>query len=197
MSPEPVQALLEALCRGEQAAAEKVFLHYEPYLRQVVRRQLPAHLRTKFDSLDVVQSAWADLLSGFCEAGWRFPSAASLRAFLVRVTRNRFLDRVRQHHTALDREVPVQTPELAALASAEPRPSEQAQAEELWEKMMSLCPPEHHELLRLRRQGFSLGEIAGRTGLHEGSVRRILRALARRGAFRVPNDPPTGEGPGA
>src|SRR5690242_7408260 len=106
MSPESLQALLEALCRGDEAAAEKVFLHYEPYLRKVVRRQLPARLRTKFDSLDVVQSAWADLLYGFREAGWRFPNATSLCAFLVRVTRNRFLDRARQHHTALDREVP-------------------------------------------------------------------------------------------
>jgi RNA polymerase sigma-70 factor (ECF subfamily) len=64
-------------------------------------------------------------------------------------------------------------------ASPEPRPSEVAQAGDLWEKMLALCPPEHHELLRLRRQGLLLTEIAARTGLHEGSVRRILRQLAR------------------
>jgi DNA-binding IclR family transcriptional regulator len=32
----------------------------------------------------------------------------------------------------------------------------------------------------LTRQGFSLGEIAARTGLHESSVRRILYELARK-----------------
>jgi RNA polymerase sigma-70 factor (ECF subfamily) len=64
-------------------------------------------------------------------------------------------------------------------AAHEPRPSEVAQAGELWERMLALCPPEHHEVLRLRRQGVLLTEIASRTGLHEGSVRRILRQLAR------------------
>jgi RNA polymerase sigma-70 factor (ECF subfamily) len=45
--------------------------------------------------------------------------------------------------------------------------------------MLALCPPEHHQLLRLRQQGLTLDEIARQTGLHEGSVRRILRQLAR------------------
>ncbi len=49
----------------------------------VVRRMLPAQLRSKFDSHDVVQSVWADLLHGFRESGWRFADAAHLKAFLV------------------------------------------------------------------------------------------------------------------
>jgi RNA polymerase sigma-70 factor (ECF subfamily) len=60
------------------------------------------------------------------------------------------------------------------------RPSQVAQADELWQRMLRLCPPAHHELLRLKRQGCSLAEIAERTGLHESSVRRILYELARR-----------------
>src|SRR5436190_1174477 len=60
-----------------------------------------------------------------------------------------------------------------------PRPSEVAQANDLWDRLLALCPPEHHAILRLRRDGLPLEEIAARTGLHEGSVRRILRRLAR------------------
>jgi DNA-directed RNA polymerase specialized sigma24 family protein len=45
--------------------------------------------------------------------------------------------------------------------------------------MLAACPVEHHKLLRLRRQGLTLQEIADHLGLHEGSVRRILRRLAR------------------
>jgi RNA polymerase sigma-70 factor (ECF subfamily) len=44
--------------------------------------------------------------------------------------------------------------------------------------MLAFCPPEHHALLRLRRTGMTLVEIASRTGMHEGSIRRILRRLA-------------------
>ena len=56
-------------------------------------------------------------------------------------------------------------------------------AEELWERMLGLCPPEHHELLRLSRQGATASEIAAQVGLHEGSVRRILRELSLRLAW--------------
>jgi RNA polymerase sigma-70 factor (ECF subfamily) len=52
-------------------------------------------------------------------------------------------------------------------------------ADELWQRMLALCPPGHHQLLHLRKQGLTLDEIARRTGLHEGSVRRILRRLSR------------------
>lgn len=186
MSPdEPLHALLDQLCKGDVDVAEKVFLAYEPYLRKVVRRQLPARLRAKFDSMDVVQSVWADVLQGFRGAGWRFPSVGHLRAFLVTATRNRFIDRVRRHHTALEREHAVPMSQLAELSpSRAPAPSEEAAADDLWAKMLALCPPEHQELLRLRRQGHSLDEIAAHTGLHEGSVRRILRTLARQLAFQ-------------
>src|SRR6516164_6025286 len=95
--------LLDQLCRGDAAAAEKVFRVYEPYLRLVVRRQLSPGLRAKFDSIDVVQSVWADVLDGFRAAGWRFTDVNHLRAFLVKATRNRFIDRVRQHQKAVSR----------------------------------------------------------------------------------------------
>jgi RNA polymerase sigma-70 factor (ECF subfamily) len=181
MSAEPLDALLEQLCRGDDTAAERIFRAYEPYLRKVVRRKLPLGLRTKFDSLDVVQSIWADLLNGFRDAGWHFADANHLRAFLVKVTRNRFIDRCRRHQTALDRERPLTNlPPENVPASSLPRPSEVVQAEDLWEQLLALCPPAHHDLLRLKRQGLPLPEIAARTGLHPASVRRILRELAQR-----------------
>jgi RNA polymerase sigma factor (sigma-70 family) len=192
---DPLQDLLEELCKGDVGAAEQVFRAYEPYLRKVVRRQLPASLRPKFDSIDVVQSTWADLLEGFRDAGWKFPNVDTLRAFLIKVTRNRFIDRLRQHQAVQAHEQTVSGSELATLSSSPAAaPSEEAQADELWEKMLALCPPEHRELLRLRREGFLLREIAARTGLHEGSIRRILRTLACQLAFETGDqvDPPNG-----
>jgi RNA polymerase sigma-70 factor (ECF subfamily) len=181
MSADPLEDLLEKLTSGDTAAAEQVFRSYEPYLRMVVRRQLPGKLRAKLDSADIVQSAWVDVLDGFRKCGWRFADVAHLRAFLVKVTRNRFLERLRQHRRALDREHPPGEGGLeAVLPSGDPRPSEVAQANELWQQMLLLCPPAHRPLLLLKRQGLSLAEIADRTGLHEGSVRRILYDLEKR-----------------
>ena len=179
MTTTHLDELLERLCRGDVAAAEQVFVTYEPYLRMVVRRQLPSRLRTRFDSVDIVQSAWRDLLDGFRTAGWRFESARQLQAFLVKVTRNRFIDRCRQHSGSLDREEPLGQVDPHALPpSPQPGPGQVAEANDLWQRLLALCPPEHRELLRLKRAGVPLPEIAARTGLHVGSVRRVLRNLA-------------------
>src|SRR5436309_15523401 len=96
MMPEPLDALLVKLNSGDDEAAEQVFRTYEPYLRMVVRRHLSSDLRAKFDSMDVVQSVWIHVLKGFREAGWCFPDAARLRAFLVQLTRHRFIDQLRR-----------------------------------------------------------------------------------------------------
>src|SRR5438105_15053033 len=101
MSTDALENLLAELSSGDDAAIEQAFVAFEAYLRMVVRRQLSADLRAKFDSVDIIQSVWVHILDGFREAGWRFENAAQLRAFLVRVTQNRFLDRVRQHQRKL------------------------------------------------------------------------------------------------
>src|SRR3954463_6230310 len=106
MNSEHLDRLLEQLNGGDAAAAEQVFRDYEPYLRILVRRQLrPAH-RAKFDSMDVVQSVWADVLEGLREPGWHFADRAQFGAFLARLARNRFIDRCRKYRTAIAREEP-------------------------------------------------------------------------------------------
>jgi RNA polymerase sigma factor (sigma-70 family) len=194
MNGAPLDELLDQLNKGDAAAAEQVFLTYEPYLRMLVRRQIRPQLRSKFDSMDVVQSVWADVLEGVRDSGWHFEDRSRLRAFLVRLTRNRFLDRCRKHRHALAREEPFGTVlPTDTIASNLPRPSEVAQHNELWDRMLALCPPAHHDLLRLKRQGLTLGEIASRVGLHESSVRRILYELASRYAAEQERTAPSSE----
>jgi RNA polymerase sigma-70 factor (ECF subfamily) len=180
MSAQHLDELIDRLNQGDTSAAERAFLAYEPYLRMAVRRQLTGPLRAKLDSMDIVQSVWADVLSGFRDAGWRFTDRSHLRAFLIRVARNRLIDRRRQHHLACQGERPLAETEPDRLPAQQPRPSEVAQGNELWKRMLEHCPPGHREILILKRQGLRLAEIAARTGLHEGSIRRILYDLARR-----------------
>jgi RNA polymerase sigma-70 factor (ECF subfamily) len=181
MNADHLDELIEQLNGGDIAAAERAFLAYEPYLRMAVRRQLSGPLRSKLDSMDILQSVWADVLGRFRDAGWRFTDRSHLRAFLLKVVRHRLIDRRRQHHRALaqERSLAETAPEELPLAD-QPRPSEIAQGNELWNQMLDRCPPGHREILTLKRQGLPLAEIASRTGLHEGSIRRILYDLARR-----------------
>src|SRR5258708_6926765 len=93
---DPLQLLLDQLCQGDGDAARCAFVTYEPYLRMIVRRQLSSAMRARFDSLDIVQSVWADLLRGFQSSTWHFDSPDQLRNFLVRATLNRLIDRTRR-----------------------------------------------------------------------------------------------------
>jgi RNA polymerase sigma factor (sigma-70 family) len=181
LSGEPLDMLLEKLTSGDDAAAEHVFRSYEPYLRMVVRRHLSPELRSKFDSIDVVQSVWVHLLRGFREADRHFTDLNHLRAFLVQLTRHRLIDRLRHLRPALEREQPLEGTGLEYhLSESGPRPGDSLQADELWEQLLELCPPAHQEILRLKREGALTGEVAARTGLNEGSIRRILSTLSRR-----------------
>lgn len=181
MNPDPVDVLLAKLSTGDEAAAEQVFRTYEPFLRMVIRRQLSPRLQAKFDSIDVVQSLWADLVEGFRQRQWHFENANQLRAFLITAARNRFNDRYRRQRRALEREQPLLGSGAQELfASGDPTPSEVVQAGDVWEQMLKFCPPEHRQLLELKRQGASLTDLVTQTGLHEGSIRRILRTLARK-----------------
>jgi RNA polymerase sigma-70 factor (ECF subfamily) len=177
---EPLETLLDKLASGDLDAAAQVFMAYEAYLRKVVRRHLPAGLRAKFDSVDVVQSVWVDVLRRLRQPGPRFADTEHLRAFLILVTRHRLSDRLRHFHLALEREERLPSGSAEKLPPGkEPRPSQTVQADDLWERMLSLCPPEHHELLWLKREGLPLKELAARSGLHPDSIRRIFRHLAR------------------
>lgn len=191
MNADPVQSLLEKLCSGDSAAAQEVFITYEPYLRMVVRRMLPAKLRRKFDSVDVVHSIWADLLQGFRESGWRFADADHLRAFLEKATRNRFIDGFRKNRFAMDHERSLEDISEEVVAGDDMRPSQVVRAKDMFERLLERCPEDHKPILLLKKQGQSLTEIASRTGFHPSSVRRILYDLAQLAKqMQEPHQPP-------
>jgi RNA polymerase sigma factor (sigma-70 family) len=184
MADTPADALIDRLARGDMQAAGALFDAYAPYLRALVRRQLSDQLRAKFDSADVVQSVWVQVVRRLGRDGWSVDDEARLRALLATIARRRLLTRVRQLSAGVAAEKAGPDAADAVPDDSRPRPSEVVQAAELWDTMLELCPPEHHPVLLLRREGLPLAEIAARTGLHEGSVRRILRRLARELALR-------------
>jgi RNA polymerase sigma factor (sigma-70 family) len=183
MMSDSLHEVLAQIRDGDESASARFVAAYEPPLRQVVRRSLPDRVRGRFDSDDVMQSVWVHVFSGLRAGNWQFADEERLRAFLFTIARRRLVSRMRRHYPAAKRETPG-TDLDAHTAPQTSRPSEVVQAEDVWEQILELCPPEHHQLLRLRREGLTLEEIADRTGLHEGSVRRIIRGVARAMALR-------------
>jgi RNA polymerase sigma-70 factor (ECF subfamily) len=181
MGEDSLDHWIARLNEGDAQAVEHVLLAYEPYLRLAVRRRLGQRLRAKVDSTDIVQSVFANVLHGFRNGGWRFAGPPHLLAFLRRIAWRRLANRYQEHREDLNRTQSLfETAARDLLHADSPRPSEVAQGREFWERVLQACPPAHREVVRLRAKGFRIGEIAARTGLHEGSVRRILYELARR-----------------
>ena len=136
---------------------------------------------SKVDSGDIVQSVFADLCRGVRDGGWHFAGRAQLEALLRKIAWRRLADRYQEHGRALELERSLDdTPSQTLTDAVQARPSQEAQGREFWECVLRACPPAHHEVVWLRMHGHRMGEIAARTGMHQGSVRRILYELARR-----------------
>lgn len=190
MNDELLDHWIERLNNGEAEAVEHVLLAYEPALRIAVRRRLGRRLRAKVDSMDVVQSVFANVIHGFRAGGWRFAGRAQLHAFLRRIAWRRLADRYQENRKVLDREQSLgETESLSLPDTQSPRASEVAQGREFLDRVLQSCPPAHREVVRLRMNGFKMSEIASRCGLHEGSVRRILYELARRMSISRQSEP--------
>jgi RNA polymerase sigma-70 factor (ECF subfamily) len=180
MNQEPLDQWIGRLNEGEVAAVEGVFLAYEPYLRVAIRRRLSPRLRSKVDSGDIVQSVFADLVRGVRDGGCQFAGWPQLEGYLRRIARRRLADCYQEHARALEREHPLSETSSHSLQDVtQARPSQEVQGREFLENVLRACPPTHRDVVRLRMHGHRMGEIAARTGLHEGSVRRILYELAR------------------
>jgi RNA polymerase sigma factor (sigma-70 family) len=184
MAEPPADALIDQLARGDMRAAGALFDAYAPYLRALVRRQLSDQLRAKFDSADVVQSVWVQVVRQLGRDGWRVGSEPELRGLLATIARRRLISRVRKHVGKDADDLSPPDGRDIETADRQARPSEHVQAGDVWEALLRLCPAEHRPVLYLKREGLSSAEIAARTGLHEGSVRRILRRLARELALK-------------
>lgn len=124
MTPHPDEdQLLERLSRGDVVAVEELFTTYAPYLRALVRGHLSDRLRAKYDSTDVVQSVWVQVVRRLREDGWRLSTEAELRALLVTIARRRAISRARHHAPSAGRERMLDGAVEEVLVTADPSPS--------------------------------------------------------------------------
>src|SRR4051812_43616971 len=164
---DPLDHLTARMCEGDKDALGQVFLTLQPDLQRVLRRHLTAPLRSKLDPSDIILATWTDVLRTLRGSRRRFASAGHFRRFLFVLARHRLIDYVRRHRKELEREQPIDEAEQGhRLLARDPAASEVAQAVELWERILGLCPPEHVPVVMYRREGYTPSEIAARTGLH-------------------------------
>jgi len=180
-----LRAFLDRIRAGDERAARELLARYEAQVRLVVRRQLPRLLRSRFDSLDFLQSVWASFFRRLRAGPEQFEDPRYLVTFLARVAHNKIVDQYRRAASRkhdIRREEPLseggsRTRELIA---EQDTASELAEAQEAFDRLRDLLPAGRREILGLKAEGLSSREIGERLGLSERTVRRVLQDLRRR-----------------
>src|SRR5512147_593057 len=91
-----IRGLIDRIRAGDEDAARELLRRYEAEVRLVVRRQLPRILRSRFDSLDFLQSVWGDFFHKVRTGPAEFQDAGHLVGFLARAAKNKVIDEYRR-----------------------------------------------------------------------------------------------------
>jgi RNA polymerase sigma factor (sigma-70 family) len=180
--------LMRRVRAGDEFAARELYQQYGRHLLRVVRRRLHQPLRSRFDSTDFTQSVWSAFFAA--SRTYSFDTPQALLRFLEKVASRKVAGAYRGTQTAKDkiyRQLPLDArppdsdgPSPNHLASADPTPSQEAVANERWERLLNGQSPARQAMLTLRRQGFTIEEIAKLTGVASRTVQRLLRRLEDR-----------------
>jgi RNA polymerase sigma-70 factor (ECF subfamily) len=182
--PGDIQALLARIKNGDEGAARELLCRYEPKIRLVVRRQLPRLLRSRFDSLDFLQSVWGSFFNKIQTGPNDLDEEQSLITFLAWAARNKVIDEYRRAATQkqnIHREQRLESKsDQDVYLAAGDTPSQLVQAHETYDRLRELLPEDRQVILELKAVGYSSKEIGDRLGVSERTVQRVLEDLKER-----------------
>jgi RNA polymerase sigma factor (sigma-70 family) len=178
-----ISDLIARATAGDETAIRDFVSQFEQEVRIMVRGRLPKKLRTQFDSMDFVQTVWQSFFADLRNNPREFENVGHLRGFLAGVARNKVFEEhrrlTRTGKYALAREERLyikrggQVVERE-LVSPEPTPSQAVQAMDRLAQLTAGCAPRDVQVITLRHEGMTFGEIAAATGLNERTVRRVI-----------------------
>ena len=180
-----IPAFLGRIRAGDEEAARELLVRYEAEVRLVVRRQLPRLLRSRFDSLDFLQSVWGSFFRRVRTGPSDFEDSRHLVAFLARAAKNKVIDEYRRAASRkqdMSREEPLWSDGTRArdVAANTDSPSEVAQAREVFGRLREQLPEDRRTILELKAEGLSSRDIGERLGISERTVQRVIEDLRRR-----------------
>ena len=184
---EQLRHFLDRISAGDDDAARELLTRYEAEVRLVVRRQLPRLLRSRFDSLDFLQSVWGSFfrrMRGGAPVD-AFEDSRHLVAFLARAAKNKVIDEYRRAGSLkqdMHREEPlwIEGERPREVAGRDDSPSEVVAAREALDRLRNLLPEDRRTIVELKAQGLSSLEVGNRLGISERTVQRVIEDLRRR-----------------
>jgi RNA polymerase sigma-70 factor (ECF subfamily) len=163
---------------GDEAAAADLYLRYARRLRALAGQYCGPPYTGRFDADDVVQSVFREFFEGVRRRAYDVPPSGELWGLLMVLA----LTKVRNlvgHHRAGKRAVHRTTP----LADPDALAADQSAADLLrlvMDEHLADLPESNRAVIRLRTEGYEVGEIAARTGRSRRTVERVLQDFRAR-----------------
>jgi RNA polymerase sigma-70 factor (ECF subfamily) len=193
MENHKTQHLIALAREGDETALNQLCTVYGERVRRIIRLRLNnKKLRSKLDSVDIVQDALILALAGLQDFTYRHEG--DFLRWLSKIAENKLYDTLDKFHTSkrdINREISFRKEGRSAdsgfTGSAGPvgttTPSVimcRKEALDRLEKALDKLKPEYKEIVMLKRiEGLSHAEIAKRLGKNTGAVRMLLaRAMA-------------------
>lgn len=175
---EEFSTLMQRAREGSEDAFQELVEKYSHHVRRVVRHKLDAAMRSKFDSLDFVQSVWACFFENR-QRLLQFGTDYELIGFLAKVARERVIDECRRRsgtRRAVNREEPLDSRDFACAGGT---PSQVAIAREHLDKLLRGYSQDSRRIVEMKLDGADHDEIAAELGVSRKTVQRTLRVLER------------------
>jgi RNA polymerase sigma-70 factor (ECF subfamily) len=174
-------ALLRRYRSGDDTAATDLYLRYAPRLRALARQYCTPHFAGRFDADDVIQSVFRAFFQGARRRAYDVPPDGELWGLLMVLALNKVRTLV-GHHQAIKRAVR----RTAPVADLESHPalaaddSAAAFLKMVMDEQMATLPESNRVIIRLRTEGYEVGEIARKTGRSRRTVERVLQDFRAR-----------------
>jgi RNA polymerase sigma-70 factor (ECF subfamily) len=182
--PTAFATFMRRIRAGDGRAAEELVRLYEPLIRREVRLHLEdRRLSRLFDSMDVCQSVLGSFFLRAAAGQYDLDRPEQLAKLLVTMARNKLASAARnQHRQRRDqRRVAADGHEqLTHLADPSPGPGSAIASQELLRRFREELSVEERQLVDLRTEGLSWGDVASRLGGTPGARRmQLARAVER------------------
>jgi RNA polymerase sigma-70 factor (ECF subfamily) len=184
MTVSKFDQLMADVAAGSETAIWELLDTYTPFVIRAVRLSLPANVRQKLDSQDIAQTLWASILLGHTDLA-KLESPDRLIAFLCRAAKNKVIDKTRRLNTqkfAVSREQSLSHPASESRESSRAErlwangstPIEHVSVREQWQHLLSHASERDRQIVELRIQGCSFGEISQQVQVGEMTARRVV-----------------------
>ncbi len=180
----PESKVLVELCRaGDQEAARQIFERYASRLVALARRQISQRMASRVDPEDVVQSVFRSFFGRVKAGKFRFEEQNDLGKLLVGITVHKTLRKIQFHKAGKrDRRLEVFQGEgslegIEGLLDGEPTPEAVVAFLDQLEHFLSQLRPQERQILEMRLEGYSNGEIAKKLGIYDRKIRRVIERI--------------------